>query len=139
MSLCAKPNHVRTRQVYAVQNVEILPHQTTEIAVRHAAATHPGDDWTAMLPAIQAALNSSVSAIMGHTPHKLLYGFELRQPWSLLRQVTSQDISAKADAEHSTAWAAMRIKQHYDSRIGPRCHRNAPRELLPFFLYFRSK
>lgn len=54
--------------------------QTAEIALRHAVATHPDEDWPNLLPALQAALNSSVSATTGHTPHKLLYGYELRHP-----------------------------------------------------------
>ncbi|KAJ5581518.1 hypothetical protein N7535_000138, partial [Penicillium sp. DV-2018c] len=42
----------------------------------------------------------------------------LNRPLHFL-QVTTPDISAKADAEHSTAWAAMRMKRQYDRNHQP--------------------
>ena len=52
--------------------------QTAEIMIRHWAAVHPGGDLEAALPGFQATLNSSVSIATCYSPHKLLYGIDLR-------------------------------------------------------------
>lgn len=93
--------------------------QTIEIALRYTIALHPDSDWEDLLPSLQAAHNSAVNASTGYSPHKLLYGLELRQPWHLLQQADEPDIAARADAEHSMAWAAMRMKHYYDRRHSP--------------------
>jgi len=93
--------------------------QTLEVALRYAIATHPGVEWTDHLPALQATLNGSLSVSTGYSPYQLLYGMELRQPWSLLRQSPSPVLAMRADAEHSIAWAAMKMKAQYDRKHRP--------------------
>ncbi|KAJ5675356.1 hypothetical protein N7462_008253 [Penicillium macrosclerotiorum] len=94
--------------------------QTVEAAARHWVAMHPERiaEWPDMLPALQMALNSSRKRSTGYSPHMLLYGMELRQPWTLARQATDgrdNALAAKLDAEHSLAFAAMKMKLYYDT------------------------
>ncbi|KAJ5426399.1 hypothetical protein N7465_001469 [Penicillium sp. CMV-2018d] len=60
--------------------------QTAEIWLRHWQNLHQDADWTEGLPPMQAALNSSLNASTGHSPHRLMFGVDLRMPWNLLRQ-----------------------------------------------------
>jgi hypothetical protein len=66
-------------------------------------------------------MNSSISASTGHTPHKLMYGTELRQAWDMLPQAFDhdQDFQARIDAEQSLAYAAMKMKTYFDRKHKP--------------------
>ncbi|KAJ5942387.1 hypothetical protein N7516_002555 [Penicillium verrucosum] len=78
--------------------------------------TKPEFRWNEALPFLQAALNSSTNASTGYSPHKLMYGVELRQPSQMLRQAfaTEQDFTIRLDAERSLSYAAMAMKNYYD-------------------------
>ncbi|KAJ5752832.1 hypothetical protein N7520_008426 [Penicillium odoratum] len=97
--------------------------QTFEMALRHWVAAHPQHigDWHSALPAIQMAMNSSIKASTGYSPHQLLYGIKLRQPWNLLAKASEKDATqaARLDAEHSIAFASMEMKRRFDSAHRP--------------------
>ncbi|KOS40615.1 hypothetical protein ACN38_g8530 [Penicillium nordicum] len=86
--------------------------QTLEIAIRHWAAQqrrteteHAHIDqpvpatsrWDEALPFLQAILNSSTNVSTGHSPHKLMYGVELRQPSHMLPNLTQIDEMSRDD------------------------------------------
>ncbi|KAJ5936043.1 Integrase catalytic core [Penicillium verhagenii] len=91
--------------------------QTAEIWMRHWVSTHPTEGWDQAIPPMIASLNSSINASTGDTPHKLMFGINLRAPWDLLRNVFSADIdrSVRADAHECAKYAAMEMKKRYDA------------------------
>lgn len=95
--------------------------QTFEIGLRHWVAAHPDEPWTRAVPCLQMAFNSSEKKATRYTPHRLLYGIELRQPLSLLRLSRTVDdtLITRADAEQSLAFAAMSMKRYYDAKHKP--------------------
>lgn len=82
--------------------------------MRHMSHMEPDIDWDELCPTTQWYLNGSENRSTGQTPHKLLYGMELRQPWSLLQATQSQDFSSRYDAEQSLRLAAFMMKEQYD-------------------------
>lgn len=96
--------------------------QQVEIALRHFVASLPNQhDWEEGLPPIQAALNSASNASTGHSPHMLLFGMSLRQPWQMHRQAFDHDRSfaVRHDARESLAFASMSMKKYYDAKHKP--------------------
>lgn len=92
--------------------------QTAEIAFRHWVAVHRKEDWPTGLPALQLSLNATVKPTTGFSPHFLLYGIDLRAPWNLLQQADPpfDKLVARAEAEHSIAYAAARMKSQYGKK-----------------------
>ncbi|KAJ5472008.1 hypothetical protein N7539_008577 [Penicillium diatomitis] len=69
---------------------------------------------------MQASLNSSPNASTGTTPHRLMYGIDLRMPWNLLRQAfVGHPASERQDADECAKYAAMIMKKDYDNRHKP--------------------
>lgn len=90
--------------------------QTIEIMYRHISHMYPDLDWEDLTPSIQWRLNGSPNATTGHSPHRLLFGMDLRQPWALFRQIPHQDFSTRYDAEQALHLASSIMKKAYDSR-----------------------
>lgn len=88
--------------------------QTYEIVICHVSHMHPELDWEEITPGIQWRLNGSPNVSTGQTPHRLLYGMDLRQPWALFRSIENQDFSPRYDAEQALRLAAVIMKNAYD-------------------------
>ena len=99
--------------------------QTIEIGFRHHITCHPERKWTALLDGMTSILNSTPSASTGQTPHKLLFGIDIRQPWARIKRMFSsqqdptQEFDAREDAEEALKFAAVRMKSYYDKRRIP--------------------
>lgn len=77
-------------------------------------------DWDAGLAPMQASLNASVNESTQATPHKLMFGIDLRMPWNLLRQAfTGHPDTARQDGDECAKYAAMVMKKRYDARHTP--------------------
>ncbi|CEJ59405.1 hypothetical protein PMG11_08030 [Penicillium brasilianum] len=69
---------------------------------------------------MQASLNSSPHASTGASPHRQMFGVDLRMPWNLLRQaVVGSPQAERQDADECTKYAAMVMKKRHDSRHQP--------------------
>jgi hypothetical protein len=96
--------------------------QTAEIWFRHWQNLHQDAGWDEGLAPMQASLNASANASTGGTPHKLMFGVDLRMPWNLLRQAfVGSPQAARQNAEECAKYAAMVMKQQYDRRHTPVC------------------
>ena len=93
--------------------------QTIEIALRHWTVNNFAKKWTESIPHLHTTLNSTPNALTGQSPHKLLYGITLRQPWNLLCPALDQDFAICQDAEECLRFAAITMKQHYDAKHKP--------------------
>lgn len=95
--------------------------QTAEIWLRHYCALHRAADWPNGLPGLAAAMNSFVSAATQETPHKLLFGMNLRMPWNLIQTaLRGQDMSMRQDAAECLKYAAVKMKEYYDRTHQPK-------------------
>ena len=96
--------------------------QTAEIWLRHWTSLHPTEDWPVSLPSLTAAMNGAVSASTSETPHKLMFGIDLRMPWNLLYNAFAhqQDLAPRQDAAECLKYAAMQMKDYYDRRHQPK-------------------
>ncbi|KAK4865001.1 hypothetical protein LT330_001624 [Penicillium expansum] len=95
--------------------------QTAEIWLRHWVSLYPTEDWPISLSSLTAAMNGSVSASTSETPHKLMFGFDVRMPWNLLYNAfATQDLSPRQDAAECLKYAAMQMKDYYDRRHQPK-------------------
>ncbi len=123
--------------------------QTTEIALRHWFITLKQlDEWPAMLPHLQAALNNSTKYSSTITsPNQILFGFRTREPLDLIRVEEPDTIEVEAlhntakpkkrvqlaktdqyrpahiDAKDAIAFAAMNMKRYYDLKHTPKYFR----------------
>ncbi|KAG0159220.1 hypothetical protein PDIDSM_6741 [Penicillium digitatum] len=94
--------------------------QTGEIWLRHWQNIHQEADWDEGLAPMQASLNASVNVSTGDSPHKLMFGVDLRMPWNLLRQAfVGSPQASRQDADECAKYAAMVMKKQYDSRHKP--------------------
>ena len=95
--------------------------QVVETMMRHQLVLEPKlqSHWERLLPPIQAALNSSKKTSTGLSPHELMYGQPLRQPWNLLRRISDRTFALRQDAQEALAYAAIRMKEQYDKRHQP--------------------
>jgi dUTPase len=94
--------------------------QTAEIWLRHWQNLHQDVGWDEGLPPMQASLNASVNASTGDTPHRLMFGVDLRMPWNFLRQAfVGSPHAARQDADECAKYAAMVMKKQYDNRHKP--------------------
>ncbi len=115
--------------------------QFTEIALRHWLTTLKRiDEWPTVLPRMQAALNNSTKGSTGLSPNQILFGFRTREALDLIRvdepETDSVDINhakqltrlddyrpAHIDAKDAIVYAALRMKDYYDSRHTPKFFR----------------
>ena len=79
---------------YQIKKIEILPHHPASnglverktrsiLEVLRANVNFQYDNWDAVIPQVQGALNSSYCSTLGETPHHALYGHERRVPGDL--------------------------------------------------------
>ena len=103
--------------------------QTVEIALRHYIAAHQRD-WPEHLPAIQAAINTSVSKATNYTPLQLLYGITPRHALdffkgNLYNSKSTAELWAenrtimRRDAADSIAHAQEEMKRYKDPKQKP--------------------
>jgi hypothetical protein len=59
--------------------------QRIEIMLRHIITQ--GVPWLAALPAIISIVNSTPSWTTQATPHRLLFGIDVRTPWNALQKI----------------------------------------------------
>ncbi|KAG0152943.1 hypothetical protein PDIDSM_1902 [Penicillium digitatum] len=86
----------------------------------HWQNIHQEADWDEGLAPMQASLNASVNVSTGDSPHKLMFGVDLRMPWNLLRQAfVGSPQASRQDADECAKYAAMVMKKQYDSRHKP--------------------
>jgi hypothetical protein len=98
--------------------------QTVEVALRYHLTANPNDEWTAVLPFIQATLNNSTNASIGMAPNEALYGFRTRDALSLLCDLPAEDYSRmrqirREEAEEALAFANVSAKTYYDKKHQP--------------------
>ncbi|KAJ5398575.1 hypothetical protein N7465_009064 [Penicillium sp. CMV-2018d] len=108
--------------------------QTAEIWLRHYCALYRAADWPNGLPGLAAAMNSSVSAATQETPHKLLFGMNLRMPWNFIQTaLRGQDMSMRQDAAGCLKYAAVKMKEYYDRTHQPKHFAVGDKVLLRFW------
>lgn len=95
--------------------------QVIEVMLRHSYTTAERPDlfrWTMDLPSIISTINGSPNESTKATPHRLLFGIDLRQPWQLLKQFVKQDFSVRLDAEESMKYnSALVIRSMSDCTV----------------------
>jgi len=103
--------------------------QTVEIILRHYIAAHQ-KDWPEHLPAVQAAINTSVSKSTKYTPLQLLYGITPRHALDFFKgSISNSNVSAdlwsqartmmRQDAADSIAHAQEEMKRFKDLKQTP--------------------
>ena len=98
--------------------------QTVEVALRYHLITNPNDEWTNLLPFIQATLNNSTNSSIGMAPNEAVYGFRTRDTLSLLCDLPAEDFSRlrqirRKEAEEALAFANASAKSYYDRKHQP--------------------
>ena len=98
--------------------------QTVEIALRYFLTAHPDDDFTVVLPYLQATLNNSNNASTGQAPNEIIYGFRTNDALQLLNDLPPEGFSAlrnmkREETEDSIAWANAMIKTCYNAKHKP--------------------
>lgn len=88
--------------------------------IQHISQADPRVNWEEKLLQIQYRLNGSKSASTGETPHQLMYGMDLQQPWELMQQVFTCNFVCCYNAEVSQSLANMIMKNYYDKHHLPK-------------------
>ena len=100
--------------------------QTVEIALRYLTTEYPNQEWTTMLPALQASLNNTPNSSTHRSPNEVVYGFKVREAMDVLGQEANAHINIdeerfrhRAEAADATSYASAKAKIYYDSRHQP--------------------
>jgi hypothetical protein len=97
--------------------------QTVEIALRYYfAALDDPRRWTEIIPMLQAAIASTVSAATGHTPNELKFGINTVRALDGINPHLQriQDFTVRIDAAESISMAQMAMKKFYDTHHKPK-------------------
>ena len=67
----------------------------------------PATEWAQFLPHVALAINSSVAAATGKSPHQLLYGEDVALPVGHVVQAPRPNLSAEEAARRAVDWSAL--------------------------------
>ncbi|THC94471.1 hypothetical protein EYZ11_006036 [Aspergillus tanneri] len=85
--------------------------------LRHQLTCDPNASWVSFLPSFISTINGTANASTKASPHRLLFGMDLRRPWNAVKEyLGGQDFSSRVDAEEALAFASLRMKEIYDRR-----------------------
>ena len=106
--------------------------QSVETALRYLITDATNDravtDWDELLPDVEFALNTSISATTGQSPFFLLYGIHPRSPTPMLvstdtpddaEQFSQDRQSIRQEAADAIKLAQARIAKYYDKKYTP--------------------